>query len=131
MDWAFSISGKARGGDNYTLGIFGKPARNMNCDCERTSDPTLLQTIYTRNDPQMLALLEPLVIGISMTAVFQPHGTTVFLGLVVKSTACLWTMILLCANLYVTNSCVNRTKSLPLRAALRPCSCFSTTALMP
>ncbi len=53
-----SISGKARGGDNYTLGIFGKPARNMNCDCERTSDPTLLQTIYTRNDPQLLALLE-------------------------------------------------------------------------
>jgi hypothetical protein len=53
-----SISGKARGGDNYTLTIFGKPARNMNCDCERTSDPTLLQTIYTRNDPSLIALLD-------------------------------------------------------------------------
>jgi hypothetical protein len=53
-----SISGKARGSDNYTLGIFGKPARNMNCDCERTADPTLLQTIYTRNDPTFLQLLD-------------------------------------------------------------------------
>ena len=30
-----SISGKAKGGDSYTLTTFGKPARNMNCDCER------------------------------------------------------------------------------------------------
>jgi hypothetical protein len=53
-----SISGKARGGDNYTLTTFGKPARLANCDCERTSDPTLLQTLYTRNDPSFLALLD-------------------------------------------------------------------------
>lgn len=53
-----SISGKAKGGDAYTLTTFGKPARNMNCDCERTSDPTLLQTIFTRNDPALLALVD-------------------------------------------------------------------------
>jgi len=53
-----SISGKTRGGDNYTLMTFGKPNRNMNCDCERTSDPTLLQTIFTRNDPALLSLLD-------------------------------------------------------------------------
>lgn len=53
-----SISGKSKGGDSYTLNTFGKPARNMNCDCERTSDPTLLQTIYTRNDPALLALVD-------------------------------------------------------------------------
>jgi hypothetical protein len=53
-----SISGKARGGDNYTLTTFGKPARLANCDCERTSDPTLLQTLYTRNDPSFLQLLD-------------------------------------------------------------------------
>ena len=46
------------GGDNYALNIFGKPAREANCDCERTTDPTLLQTIYTRNDPAMLGRLE-------------------------------------------------------------------------
>ena len=42
---------------NYMLGIFGKPQRENNCDCERTVDPTLLQTLYTRNDPEMLAQL--------------------------------------------------------------------------
>jgi hypothetical protein len=46
------------GGDNYALTIFGKPVREANCDCERTADPTLLQTIYTRNDPSMLQRLE-------------------------------------------------------------------------
>ena len=42
---------------NYMLGIFGKPQRENNCDCERTVDPTLLQTLYTRNDPEMLSQL--------------------------------------------------------------------------
>jgi hypothetical protein len=44
--------------DSYSLGIFGKPARMANCDCERTTDPTLLQTIYTRNDPNLLSRIE-------------------------------------------------------------------------
>lgn len=42
----------------YALGIFGKPARETNCDCERTADPTPLQTIYTRNDPVLLGRME-------------------------------------------------------------------------
>jgi hypothetical protein len=53
-----TISGKIKGGDRYALTTFGKPSRNMNCDCERTADPTLLQTIYTRNDPALLALVD-------------------------------------------------------------------------
>jgi hypothetical protein len=53
-----SIGGKTKGGDSYTLTTFGKPARLSNCDCERTGDPTLLQTIYTRNDPALLNLLD-------------------------------------------------------------------------
>ena len=47
-----------RGKANYMLGIFGKPARENNCDCERTVDPTLLQTLFTRNDPEMLSQLK-------------------------------------------------------------------------
>ncbi len=43
--------------DGYALGIFGKPQRTTNCDCERVTDPTLLQTIYTRNDPSILQRL--------------------------------------------------------------------------
>ena len=40
--------------NTYALNIFGKPARQTNCDCERVMDPTLLQTIFTRNDPSLL-----------------------------------------------------------------------------
>lgn len=50
--------GGGKNADGYALGIFGKPARETNCDCERTTDPTLLQTIYTRNDPTFLNRLE-------------------------------------------------------------------------
>jgi hypothetical protein len=50
--------GGGKNADSYALGIFGKPARQTNCDCERTTDPTLLQTIYTRNDPTFLARLD-------------------------------------------------------------------------
>lgn len=45
-------------GSNYSLNIFGKPVRETNCDCERTTDPTLLQTLFTRNDPELLSALE-------------------------------------------------------------------------
>ncbi len=54
----FDIQGNGRGVNNTTLSMFGKPARETNCDCERTTDPTLLQTLYTRNDPEMLARME-------------------------------------------------------------------------
>ena len=47
-----------KGTSNYSLNIFGKPVRETNCDCERTTDPTLLQTLFTRNDPEMLGALE-------------------------------------------------------------------------
>lgn len=35
---------------NYALNLFGKPPRAINCDCERSSEPSLLQTVYLRND---------------------------------------------------------------------------------
>ncbi|MEN9573276.1 MAG: hypothetical protein RL514_1131 [Verrucomicrobiota bacterium] len=47
-----------KGASNYSLNIFGKPVRETNCDCERTTDPTLLQTLFTRNDPELLTALE-------------------------------------------------------------------------
>lgn len=58
-----ALGGQGGGGgknaEGYALGIFGKPARMANCDCERTVDPTLLQTIYTRNDPNIISRIEP------------------------------------------------------------------------
>ncbi|MEK0447226.1 MAG: hypothetical protein RLZZ399_2547 [Verrucomicrobiota bacterium] len=55
---AFSPKKVTRNADPYALTIFGKPVRQTNCDCERIMDPTLLQTLYTRNDPSMLARID-------------------------------------------------------------------------
>ena len=53
---ADAFAGKNR--PDHALTIFGKPARETNCDCERASTPTLLQSLYTRNDPELLARIE-------------------------------------------------------------------------
>jgi hypothetical protein len=50
--------GGGRQSEGYALAIFGKPARETNCDCERVTDPTLLQTLFTRNDQTVLAMLD-------------------------------------------------------------------------
>jgi len=42
---------------DFSLLIFGKPLRTTNCDCERQGEPTLLQSLYVRNDQEMLDLL--------------------------------------------------------------------------
>lgn len=43
---------------NYILTTFGKPARATNCDCERSDEPSLLQTLFLRNDKDMLEAVE-------------------------------------------------------------------------
>ena len=35
----------------HAMRVFGKPDRSINCDCERVNEPTLLQAIFTQNDP--------------------------------------------------------------------------------
>ncbi|MES2788722.1 MAG: DUF1549 and DUF1553 domain-containing protein [Planctomycetota bacterium] len=62
-EWAKQPSGRTisktdgfvrnRGNADYALGIFGRPARLTNCDCERSTETSLLQTIYLRNDGEM------------------------------------------------------------------------------
>jgi hypothetical protein len=48
---------QARGID-YSLLVFGKPRRTTSCDCERQDSPTLLQSLYVRNDAEMIGWLE-------------------------------------------------------------------------
>lgn len=48
---------QARGID-YSLLVFGKPRRTTSCDCERQNAPTLLQSLYVRNDAEMIGWLE-------------------------------------------------------------------------
>lgn len=53
-----SCYSNARDGSNYAVTLFGKPPRAINCDCERSSEPSLLQTVYLRNDGEVLKLLD-------------------------------------------------------------------------
>jgi hypothetical protein len=54
---SFGQGNNGRGG-NYVMTLFGKPARLTNCDCERSNEPSLLQTIFLRNDQEVLSLLD-------------------------------------------------------------------------
>jgi hypothetical protein len=38
------------GGDRYLLVAFGVPDRTVTCDCSRSNDPSLVQTIFLLND---------------------------------------------------------------------------------
>ena len=46
------------GNGNYALTVFGKPKRETPCDCERSNEPSLLQTVYLRNDSELFRTIE-------------------------------------------------------------------------
>jgi hypothetical protein len=48
---------KVRGKFGNILTVFGKPDRRENCDCERSNDPSLLQTLFLLNDAQIQSML--------------------------------------------------------------------------
>lgn len=48
----------AQRGQDYVLTIFGRSVRESNCDCDRSSDASLLQTLFTRNDNDLLQMLD-------------------------------------------------------------------------
>jgi hypothetical protein len=55
---AASCFAATRDGSSYAVSLFGKPPRAINCDCERSNEPTLLQTVYLRNDPEVYRLID-------------------------------------------------------------------------
>ena len=66
--WNESLDGRAiaipgagrrsRGGNNYALTIFGRSIRESNCDCDRSMDASLLQTVFLQNDAELLGMIE-------------------------------------------------------------------------
>jgi hypothetical protein len=42
---------------SYALSVFGKPKRETPCDCERSNEPSLLQTVFLRNDQETFNLI--------------------------------------------------------------------------
>ncbi len=48
-----------RGGNaSYALTVFGRSTRESNCDCDRSMEPSLLQTVFLQNDRETLQLVE-------------------------------------------------------------------------
>ncbi|QDT42885.1 Bacterial Ig-like domain (group 2) [Gimesia alba] len=47
---ASGVRNRATRDKQYALTIFGRSTRESNCDCDRSVDPSLLQTMYIKND---------------------------------------------------------------------------------
>ncbi|SFJ61381.1 DUF1549 and DUF1553 domain-containing protein [Planctomicrobium piriforme] len=45
-------------GIDYPLAVFGRSTRESNCDCDRSMEASLLQTVFVRNDSETLARLD-------------------------------------------------------------------------
>jgi hypothetical protein len=46
------------GGAAYALSVFGRSTRASNCDCDRSAEASLLQTVYLQNDRDVLQLTD-------------------------------------------------------------------------
>jgi hypothetical protein len=58
---AIAIAGagrRNRNGNAYALQIFGRSIRESNCDCDRSMDASLLQTVYLQNDADVLSMID-------------------------------------------------------------------------
>jgi len=56
----------------YALTVFGRSTRESNCDCDRSVEPSLLQTVFLRNDRDMLAQIERKGGWVSQVAAAKP-----------------------------------------------------------
>lgn len=64
-----SAQARGRRADQYALSVFGRSVRESNCDCDRTSDPSLLQTVFIRNDADVIrAMFDPKTSWLSQVA---------------------------------------------------------------
>jgi septal ring factor EnvC (AmiA/AmiB activator) len=43
---------------SFALTVFGRSTRESNCDCDRSAEPSLLQTVFLQNDRTLLTMLE-------------------------------------------------------------------------
>lgn len=50
--------GEGRKGAGYVLNVFGRSVRASNCDCDRSNDASLLQTVYLQNDQELLTTID-------------------------------------------------------------------------
>ncbi|MDP6445023.1 MAG: DUF1549 and DUF1553 domain-containing protein [Pirellulaceae bacterium] len=58
MTRAISHSSVRGGATRYAMTVFGKPSREQTCDCERSDEPTLLQSVYLQNDRDVQTMID-------------------------------------------------------------------------
>lgn len=67
-NWQTSMKGRAianvivnnrrgNGKNDYALNIFGRSIRESNCECDRSAEASLLQTVFLQNDSEVLAMI--------------------------------------------------------------------------
>jgi hypothetical protein len=71
---------------NYALSLFGRSIRESNCDCDRSQEPSLLQTVFLQNDAEIYNLMDrgrggwinqvASDLGLRQTRVAQGRGNT-------------------------------------------------------
>jgi len=54
---AIVTSRGGRGRSDYALTIFGRSIRESNCECDRSSEASLLQTVFLQNDSEVLSMI--------------------------------------------------------------------------
>lgn len=52
-----SSQSRNRQGPTYALTVFGRSVRESNCDCDRSTESSLLQTVYIQNDRDVLDMI--------------------------------------------------------------------------
>lgn len=55
---AIADGSEGKKGAGYVLNVFGKSLRASNCDCDRSNDASLLQTVYMQNDQELLNTID-------------------------------------------------------------------------
>lgn len=53
----YNQNGNNRGNADYALSIFGRSIRDSNCECDRSTEASLLQTVYLQNDEEVLKMI--------------------------------------------------------------------------
>jgi hypothetical protein len=71
---------------NYALSVFGRSIRESNCDCDRSQEPSLLQTVFLQNDAEIYELMDrgrggwlnqvASELGLRQTRVVQSRGNS-------------------------------------------------------
>jgi Protein of unknown function (DUF1549)/Protein of unknown function (DUF1553) len=56
---AANANANGSGKEGFALKVFGRSIRESNCDCDRSMEASLLQTVYLQNDAEVLNALTP------------------------------------------------------------------------